>query len=161
MMVTMTLRGGEEMSRILRSLSEHLRKEVLYKMLYVAAEPMRERMAQLAPRGSEAHPRGHVSGHLKDNISISPVTRPTEIAGGGSFDPADPYSAAVAIGPARGYFWGVFLEFGTVRMTPQSFARPAFDGERDSTFDDLSDQFWDAMQEQLPTTPSPSGTGLL
>src|SRR5262245_59948169 len=156
----MTLKGGPEMNRILNRLAEHLRKEILYKMLFVAGEPIRSRMAQMAPRGSEEHRPDQAPGHLADNIGISPVTRPVNVAGM-SFDPDNPSRAAVAIGPTAAYFWGVFLEFGTVRMGAKTFARPAFDSQRDDAFDELGDQFWDAMQEVLPTTPSPGGTGTL
>lgn len=108
--------GHDEIMRALRGLSERVAKRALQDALMESAEPIRQRMETMSKRGDDAP-------HLKDNIGISRVSRVDGVR-------LHEDAAAVAIGPTKSFFYGFFLEFGTVKMTPQPFARPAFDIEK-------------------------------
>jgi HK97 gp10 family phage protein len=106
-MVKMRFEGGTEIAKALATLASAVSKRILVRALAEGAEPIRQSMAAHAPRSDEAP-------HIADHIVIS-VARTED-------------QAAVAIGPAKGFAYGVPLEVGTVDTPAQPFARPAFDG---------------------------------
>jgi len=128
--------GASELARRLRTLADGLTDEAVRKALVTAAEPMRARMAQLAPRGPEAP-------HLADSMVISRAK-------------TDEGDRAVAVGPAKDFFYGSFLEFGTKHMSARAFARPAFDSEAEACLAILARELWAAVSHR-----SPGGTGTL
>jgi len=57
--------------------------------------------------------------------------------------------AAIAVGPRQDFFYGIFLEYGTVKMSALPFMRPAFDSTRDEALTILKDELW-ALMETFP-----------
>lgn len=113
--VTIKLTGAKDLERKLKALPHKLRRQILGSALVKAAEPVREEMSRRARRapGGPSHP---AEGHLADNIVTA---RPSITLDGGS----------VNVGPGRDHFWGIFLEYGTLRMRAYPFARPAWESK--------------------------------
>lgn len=132
--------GGVELAARLRLLAESVRRRALMKVLRPAAEPIRGRASELAP----IDPTTELD--LKDWIVISAARKIGSVAGG-AWDRADEYQAAVAIGPASKVFYGLFLEYGTVKMGPRSFMRPAFDYGAERTLSILRDGLWGLLDD--------------
>lgn len=130
--------GGDDLERRLNALSASDKRAVLLAALKVAAEPMRDRMQTLAPRGPDAP-------HLADNIGVSVVRE------------KDSDAVAVAIGPTKDFFYGWFLEHGTVHMAARPFVRPAFDATAQASLDVLSQEIWNGLKTLHPESFS-SGT---
>lgn len=113
--------GGDELAKALDSLSTRVSRPLLREALLDAGEPMRLAASQLAP-----YEPG--SPDLKANIGINAV-KSTEMA-------------AVAVGPTRDFFYGLFQEFGTSRHGAQPFMRPAFDTEAPKALTILARELW-------------------
>jgi HK97 gp10 family phage protein len=131
-MIAMKLNGGPDLAKALNALSDELKPKVLLEGLKTAAEPMRDEMARLAPRGPEAP-------HLADSMTIS---RTTKIEGVRLTED----EVAVAVGPAKDFYYGYFHEFGTVKMRARPFMRPAFDGQGESALQSLAQIFWTILK---------------
>lgn len=129
MKVSLRLEGGAELAATLRALPTRVSRNVQKEALFAAAEPMRSRMARLAPREPGAP-------DLADNIVIS--------GGRGGTDKLTGLEKAisVAVGPSKGFFYGFFQEFGTSRHGAQPFARPAFDSEAPKAVQALARALW-------------------
>lgn len=144
--------GGKELAANLETLSKALSRKIQREALMEAAEPMRSRMSELAPRSNTSS-----AVHLADDIVIAPARG------------QDQQEVAVAVGPSPQTFYGSFQEFGTARHEAQPFARPAFDEEVDEALDILAAALWRELAARgisrtvnAPTTPSaPGGGGLL
>lgn len=128
-MVKMRFEGGAELAKAFEQLSARVSKRMLRESLEDAAEPMRRAMSSMAPREPGAP-------DLADNIVIS-TARVKAVEG--------VQSAAVAIGPAKAFFYGFFQEFGTVHHSAQPFVRPAFDGGVSRALSDLARSMWSAL----------------
>jgi HK97 gp10 family phage protein len=138
--------GGADLAAVLRALPDDVRPDLMLEGLTQAAEPMRQRMGQLAPRGPDAP-------HLADSMSIS---RLREFDGVRVAET----EVAVAVGPAKEFFYGFFWEFGWIRHpTPHPFMRPAYDEFRDRAFEVIGQEFWNAVARSR-STRSTSGGGL-
>src|SRR5690348_6596519 len=90
--------GDDALRSALAALPQRLTRPTVLRMLTDAAEPIRQRMGDLAPRGAQAP-------HLAEHIAVAPVTK----IGG---DRVNEGEIAVAIGPSKDVFWGLFQEFG-------------------------------------------------
>ncbi len=99
-----------------------------------AAEPMRATMANLAPRAPGAP-------DIADHMVISRITKIGDVEGG-QWEKKLDSEEAVAIGPARGFFYGVFLEYGTVKMRAQPFMRPAWDQHSAKALETIGRVLW-------------------
>lgn len=119
----LAISGGREMATVLRTLPQRFTRAVMMETLTAAAEPIRLRMGQLAPRAPGAP-------DIADHIGISPARK------------TDEQEYRVAVGPTRGFYYGYFLEFGTVHMGAQAFARPAFDEMAPASLRRLALDFW-------------------
>jgi HK97 gp10 family phage protein len=136
--------GGKEMAEALKDLSVRMTRNVMIEALTDAAEPARARMQSLAPRAPGPP-------DIADNIVIG------QVRGRG-------LKYAVGVGPARGFFYGYFLEFGARggRMPAQPFIRTGFDATISMMLRRLSLSFWAAMTKRgFGRTRSASGTGTL
>jgi HK97 gp10 family phage protein len=142
--------GGKELAANLEKLSKALSRKIQRDALTEAAEPLRARMGELAPRSDKT------SGvHLADDIVIS------------SARGQDSDEVAVAVGPSPTTFYGGLQEFGTAHHGAQPFARPAFDSEVDEALEILAAALWRELAARgiartvsAPTTPTaPSGGG--
>lgn len=126
--------GGAELQRNLDALSNRLSRQKR-QTLVDAAEPIRTAMAQMAPRAPGA-----------PDIASNIVVSATEQAG-------------ISIGPAKGFYYGFFLEYGTVKMRARPFLRPAFDRHVASglTVKGMMGSIWRAL---IGRGASGGGTGL-
>lgn len=128
-MVKMRFEGGAELAKAFEQLTARVSKRTLRESLEEAAEPMRRNMSSLAPRAPGAP-------DLADNIVIA-TARTKSVEGN--------QSAAVAVGPAKEFFYGFFQEFGTVHHPAQPFMRPAFDGGVSKVLSGLARSLWTAL----------------
>lgn len=114
MKVGVKLQGGAELRRTLESLPHAVTGPHQRQALKAGAEVIRAEAEALAPRGH--------GEHIADHIVIDALTD-------AELDRGDLQGAhaAVLIGPEKRFFYGYFLEFGTAKMGPQAFMRPAFD----------------------------------
>jgi HK97 gp10 family phage protein len=135
--------GGAELQRTLEALSSRLSRQVQREALTEAAQPIRLTMAQLAPRAPGVP-------DIAANIVIGTARLLRQIA--------------VAIGPAKGFRYGFFQEYGTVRHRAQPFMRPAFDRHvvSGATLRLLIGSLWRALigRGVGSTRASGGGTGL-
>jgi len=132
--------GGPELATQLRALGAAVRKKALLGVLKAAAVPIQGRAAELAP----LDPRGAV--HIKESIQVSVATQIGSVAGG-QWNAADEYQAAVAVGPGRKTFYGLYLEYGTVKMAAKPFLRPAFDYGSDRALTLIREGLWQLLDQ--------------
>jgi HK97 gp10 family phage protein len=71
---------------------------------------------------------------------------------GGQWQAADEFQAAVAVGPSKLAFYGIFQEYGTVEHPAQAFGRPAFDGSRDEALQILGEGLWQLLEDATNKT---------
>lgn len=150
MMVTkFQLHGASEFAANLNELSKAARKNNLYAILRPAAEPMRERAAAKVRRRSPAP-------DIADNIVVS-LSQKTDSGR------VDEFQAAVAVGPAKGFDHGRFLEFGTIYARAFPFMRPAFDGGVARAFGIIQEGIWALLRKanKAPTTSTFGSGGTL
>jgi len=135
-MVTLTFTGTDQIVAAMATFSVELRQEVLYDALQEAAEPIRARMAALAPRGDPKAP------NIADNIVVK-----KQAARGGGYDG----TAAVAIGPTRRVSYAVPVELGFAHfpdgrpVPPRPFARPAFEEGKAAALVTIGRRLWDVL----------------
>lgn len=145
MKVQFRFEGGKELAAALAQLPERVGRKVVTEVLMDVAEPMRARMARLAPRGHEAP-------HLADNIVISSVRAKRDDFGSLS-------APSVAIGPARGFQHGALQEWGTAHHPSQPFARPAFDFEAPKALPEISRRIWVELAAKKINRPTVTDGG--
>ena len=104
-MADVRLEGGDELLRKLRLLEGAVRGAALKDAAQGGADIVRDRAAQLAPRGRT----GKLAARMETEVVRS-----------------EPDHAEVAIGPTA--FHGLFQELGTPHQPAQPFLRPALDG---------------------------------
>ena len=136
-MTSLRFDGGQQLAKGLNALWASVRGKVLREALRDAAEPMRESMGQLAPR-EPGKP------DIADSMVISRITSIGDV-NGGQAERKNETEEAVAVGPSRGFFYGKFLEFGTVKMSARPFMRPAFDRDAPKGLRILADSLWRAL----------------
>ena len=149
-MVSVRIEGGKALADALNSLSARVRRNTLVEVLTEAAEPMRRRAASLSP-----HEPG--APDIKQNIVVSRSTR--TMSADGFLQRQDEFQATVAMGPARGFDYGLFQEYGTVHHGAQPFMRPAFDGEAPKAIKDIGAALWRELASRgihRPTVEAPS-----
>jgi len=142
-MVSVTFKGGPELARAINALSSDLRAPLLRAALTVAAEPMAARMRTLAIRG-------RVAPHIADNIGISDA----QLRAWGSFQAGagatTDSEGTVAVGPEKGFFYALFLEYGTANMSARPFMRPAFDETAPEVLERLGAELWKLIAAGAP-----------
>lgn len=119
--ISMRFEGGAELAKALSELSTRISKQMLREALTEAAEPIAERASRLAPRRPGAP-------DIADHIAV--MTSRSETG------------AAVAVGPTTEFFYGLFLEFGTVHMKAFPFLRPAFDEGASKALETIREALW-------------------
>jgi HK97 gp10 family phage protein len=140
--IGLKLEGSKELQKALESLPNRVSRSVQREALRSAGEPIRALAAALAPREPGAP-------DLADNIVMSNA-RPED------------GSVAIAIGPAKKFFYGIFQEHGTSRHGAQPFMRPAFDSEGGRALRAISQELWRALVKRgaVGGRGSSSGGGL-
>jgi HK97 gp10 family phage protein len=133
----LTVVGGEALAAKLQALGGAVRQHALVKILRAAAVPIQSRAAELAPYDPRA------KHHLSESIGISTVP----MSRYGSLTGTDDYQAAVAVGPTKSVFWGLFVEYGYgpgVRHA-RPFMRPAFDYGGAAALAIMREGLWDLL----------------
>jgi len=113
MNMNMTITGAKELERKLLGMEPKLGRKVVRQALRKAAKPILARAKALVPV---------VSGALKKSLKIRALKRKKHRYG-------------VMVATSEGWFkgdefYGAFVEFGTSKMPPHPFMRPAFDAEK-------------------------------
>ena len=139
---------GMQLARQLRALPELLTKAIVLAALERGAEPIRQRMSELAPRGPDAP-------HLADSMTV------TRLSASRAASEADT-DFAVAIGPAKDFFYGSFWEFGWRYHSAHPFMRPAFDEKAQVALQIIGQELWNGLRKQKGASGiGTSGTGNL
>lgn len=140
------IQSGDDLAKRLRALPTALTKSIVVEALRAGAAPMRDRIADLAPRGA-------IAPHLADNIGISLVKGEEAVfsVSQGAWAANEEY--AVAVGPTKDYFYGLFLEFGWINHpAAMPFMRPGFDGTVTQSLEIISRLLWAAVSERGAST---------
>lgn len=147
MKIAMRFEGGEELARALNALPMALSRRVVLQALTEGAEPIRAKAERLAPWNREPHPYGHLAQH----IIVGTANRLGSVAGG-RWERRDEDEHAVAVGPRKDFFYGIFQEYGTRFHGAQPFMRPAFDGETPKALGLIGQALWKALAKAAPTS---------
>lgn len=142
MQIRVKFEGGAELAKTLNSLPAIYSRKVVLEALTEGAEPIRDTAARLAPLGE--------TENLSEHMTISTAIRIGSTAGG-RWRPVDANEFAVAVGPSKHEFYGLFQEYGTVHHGAQPFLRPAFDQERGKALTIIGDALWWALRKFLPS----------
>ena len=135
-MVGLKFEANNSLVNGLAALSVELREAHLLEALHEAAEPVRQAMASGATRGDEAP-------HIADNIVVSRVRK----LGGFKLGDHEGH-AAVAIGPKKGFAYGLPLEYGWIHhpdgksQPARPFARPAFESTKAQALHTIGRVLW-------------------
>ena len=111
MKVSMHFEGGDKLAAGLSQLSQRVSKGVQRKALMAGGEPIRAQGEKNAPHDPST-PKD-----IRDNIVIA-TARSSE-------------DTAVAVGPRKGFAYGLPNEIGTARQPARPFMRPAFDTHKE------------------------------
>jgi len=150
---SMRIDGGAAFARNLNALSLSVRRKTLHRILRLAGEPMRARMAVLAEPT-----RRPPAPDLADSMVISVATRIGSVAGG-RWQARDEFQAAVAVGPSRNIFYALYQEYGTVHHDAQPFARPAFDATAAESLGIIQTEIWQALRASVDGRSPTGGSG--
>lgn len=135
MKISATLQGFEELKRTMNRLPTAVTEPIQRAALIKGAEVIRAEAAALAPRGSGAE---HLADHIViDALTVSELDKNVEV------DPGT--EAVVQVGPAKGFFYGYFLEYGTVKMRAQAFMRIAVDSKSGQAMQIALTRMWAAI----------------
>jgi len=129
MALSWTFTGGRELQAALLELPKaSLRRATMLAALKKAGDP-------IASRAWELSPRGFPSRGLADSIKVRVIPMRLQ---------SDPFDVAVAIGPDKKHFYGIFLEFRTSRqnLEPRPFLTPAWDQNRTQTPARIGRELW-------------------
>lgn len=145
MSIGFSFSGGPQLVKALRGLDPAKARGVRLRMLRTAAEPMRDRMEELAPLGE-------IAPHVKDRIVVSAIRKiddpdfvePMEIAED---------AAAVAVGPSKSAWEAHLIEFGTEPhgkhpgTRAQPFVRPGYDETVERSLQILAEEVNDHIRQ--------------
>lgn len=122
------IEGLTELKAALAELSDEVATKIGVAADRKAAKLMAAAMVAIAPYNPKGSYRSRTSkkgvvtvtyyGHLRDNIKVRRARAKTD----------NKVVFNITTGDA---FWGYFLEYGTVKMQPHPFMRPAFDAFRE------------------------------
>lgn len=148
MKTTLRFEGGQELAETLLTLSERAGKRVSGEALKAGAEPIRAAAAGAAPRRA---PKPDLADHI---VVTTQRVRADE-------------TAAAAVGPAKGFDYGLPQEIGTAFHPAQPFMRPAFDAKVRAALEVIRAAYWTALSAvgvsrsvSAPSRPSgPEGGG--
>jgi hypothetical protein len=134
-MVTVKLEGFSELERALTKLKKSTGKGVLRRSMKKAATPMRDLMADLAPRGETA------TDELAESVAIGSKLSKRQAGLHRKMFRDDRAAIELFVGPGPDpAAWN--QEFGNINHGAQPFARPAFDAEVKPTLDRLGPIIW-------------------
>jgi HK97 gp10 family phage protein len=150
-MVTFKILGLKELQHTFQKMTFEGQRTAITKLLRAAAEPIRSRI--------EAHARiGPDAPHLFEHIVTRAATSVKDEDFGGR-RLLESHEFAVTVGPTSDYFYGYFLEHGTVKMRAYPFMRPGFDEGQDEALRILRDGVMPIVAQV--TRAAAGGTGTL
>lgn len=125
MKLNIQIQGMEQLRKNMKKMNEQMQKKIAASMVAAMARPIKKAAIALAPDSDEPHIIEGVKvypGNLKKNIiSKKRSKKDTKLTA--------EYVVAVR-GKARGLYasrYGSIVEYGSVKMKPRPFMRPAFD----------------------------------
>lgn len=137
-MISLKFQGGPQLARALAGMSFEKEKAVVRQMLKDAAEPIHDEAERIVAIGQ-------TPPHIADHIVVSAITKDTDDLGDRRLEPNE---HAVAIGPSKDFFYGYFLEFGTIKMAAKPFMRPAFDSKAGESFKVFQERIWAILRDK-------------
>ncbi len=147
-MISLKFQGGPQLARALAGLSFEKEKAVMRQMLKDAAEPIHEEAERIVAIGEEAP-------HIADHIVVSAITKDSDDLGDRRLEPNE---HAVGIGPSKDFFYGYFLEFGTIKMSAKPFMRPAFDSKVGESFKVFQERIWAILRDKASRSTTGGNT---
>jgi HK97 gp10 family phage protein len=124
-MVRIRFEGGQELADRLGQLSTRVSRTVTYEALRQGGAEIQGEAGRIAP-----HEPGFPD--LRDNIGMSVARSVVDTEG----------LPAVAIGPTKKFFYGLFQEFGTRHHSAQPFMRPSFESMWRPALGIIRGEFW-------------------
>lgn len=144
MTVTVKLEGFKELDQALDNLSKAAGKGALRRSLKRAAEPTAKLAQGLAPV---------LTGKLKNSIIVGAKLDGRQAKLHRKMFRDDRSSVELFVGPSYlrgdGGRHGHLLEFGTIKMPPQPFMRPAWEQDKKAILDRLKEELWDQIQKAI------------
>jgi len=118
MAVTVQVEGLTELNQTLLDLGDKVAKQFLRKAGKAASDLFVQAAKQRAPVLKKPT-RRRQAGALRDSITAQVSLRKGK-------------GLVVRVGPDKKVFYAHFVEFGTSKMSPHPYMRPAWDGEKDA-----------------------------
>lgn len=144
MTVTMKLEGWKELEEALDDLTKAAGKGALRRALKTAAEPLADKMRAGAPV---------LRGNLQRSITVSTRLSKRQDALHRRMFRDDKASVEIFVGPSytlgAGGRHGHLVEFGTYKVDPQPFARPAWDADKLLLLDRLGKECWVEIKKSV------------
>lgn len=138
------LTGTDQLAATLRALPDALQHDVLLDGLTQAAYPVARDMAGLVRRGGKAP-------HIADSVRTVEIRKVQGVK-------LTEHEVAVAVGPTKDFYYGWFLEFGTIHMAAMPFMRPAWDRSVPTILPTLSRIFWAALARSASSRSMSGGS---
>jgi HK97 gp10 family phage protein len=136
MAVTVQVEGLEEINRNLLDLGDKLAKQYIRKAAKQASDLFVKAAKQRAPV-LQKPTRQRQPGTLRDSI-IAKVSL-TKKKG-----------LVVRVGPEKKVFYARFVEFGTSKMKPHPYMRPAWDSEKNAALDAFAESLKQSVASYKP-----------
>ena len=148
MKITGELFGAKELEDALRQLPRATAKSVLRRALIKSAEPTEALARELAPRGN--------TGNLKISIDAKAQLKASQKSGG-KIDGVEIFVGATTPKGAHAHL----LEFGTVKMAPHPFMRPAWDATKNAVLATIKKEIWTSLAKSARTLARKAVRGTL
>lgn len=152
MTVTVKVEGLKELEAQLDRLSKSTGKAALRRSLKKSAQPLADLMIDLAPRGATA------TDDLADSIAVSTKLSKRQAKLHRRMFRDDRASVEMFVGPGPDpAAWN--QEFGNINHGPQSFARPAWDRDKENLLKRLKGQLWVEIEKSIARAEQKAAKG--
>lgn len=147
------LRGGRELSQVLKKLPGNMRKRVLVNAARASAKEMKDEAIRLAPRSNinrqakYSKKKKFYQKHLHEQIKVSTLNRGRWHA-----------KVTVHIGNA---FWGRMQEFGTKNHSARPWFRPSWDKSKTPMLNTLRKRLMTGINRETKKLVKPFSKKLL
>jgi HK97 gp10 family phage protein len=143
-MATVQLTGFKELERELDNLSKAAGKAVLRRAMKKSAQPLADLAQSLSPRDT---------GTLAESITVGVKLNNRQARMHKRMFKDDRSAIEMFVGPSYlrgdGGRHGHLLEFGTIKMRPQPFMRPAWDQDQRAMLDRLKEELWRELEKTI------------
>lgn len=138
--------GLRQIDRMLQQLPQHTSAALLRNALKRTAKPTAEKAKGKARRSREPWRHKLNPIHMADSIKIRSMKH-SGIAR--KFGVHSRRGAAMALGPDRNHYWGLFVEFGTFKMDAEPFMRPAWDADKGTLIPRFGTEVWKGIARTI------------